>query len=61
MTDAENFDFDAGELSLDFANTAEMHASDKPDELLNEFGDLDLIIAGLYHCLFVAQCRLGNL
>ena len=40
MTNAEDFDFDAGELSLNFTNTAEMHASDKPDELLNEFGDL---------------------
>jgi predicted RNA-binding Zn ribbon-like protein len=40
MTKAEDFDFDAGELSLDFANTAEMHASDNPEELLNHYDDL---------------------
>jgi predicted RNA-binding Zn ribbon-like protein len=35
-----DFDFDAGELCLDFANTAEMHASQHPDELLHEYDDL---------------------
>ena len=40
MTNAQDFDFDAGELCLDFANTAEMHASQKPDESLHDFEDL---------------------
>jgi predicted RNA-binding Zn ribbon-like protein len=40
MTNASDFDFDAGQLSLDFANTAEMHASDNPDELLRDFDDV---------------------
>ena len=36
----DEFDFDAGELCLDFANTAEWHASDEPDEKLEGYGDL---------------------
>ena len=40
MTNALDFDFDAGELCLDYANTAEMHASQKPDESLHDFEDL---------------------
>ena len=40
MTQSEDFDFAAGDLSLDFANTAEMHASDNPKELLNDYNDL---------------------
>jgi predicted RNA-binding Zn ribbon-like protein len=34
------FDFDAGELCLDFANTNEWHASENPVEHLNSFVDL---------------------
>ena len=37
---ATNFDFDAGALCLDFANTAEWHASDQPQEKLNDISDL---------------------
>jgi predicted RNA-binding Zn ribbon-like protein len=34
------FDFDGGHLALDFANTAEWHASQEPLERLQEYGDL---------------------
>ena len=40
MTNAEDFDFDSGELCLDFANTAEWHASEQPAENLNDYHDL---------------------
>jgi len=33
------FDFDAGDLSLDFINTAEFHASAQPEEYLNSYSD----------------------
>ena len=35
-----NFDFESGALSLDFANTANWHASEKPEESLNSYADL---------------------
>jgi predicted RNA-binding Zn ribbon-like protein len=34
------YDFDAGDLSLDFANTKVWHASEKPEERLNSYADL---------------------
>jgi hypothetical protein len=34
------FDFGAGELCLDFANTKEWHASHNPIEHINDFEDL---------------------
>jgi len=34
------YDFDAGDLSLNFANTQDWHASDKPVENLKSFDDL---------------------
>ena len=34
------WDFDSGNLVLDFANTAEFHASNQPDEHLNSYADL---------------------
>lgn len=40
MTEIIDFDFDSGDLSLDFANTVDWHASDKPRELLNSYLDL---------------------
>jgi predicted RNA-binding Zn ribbon-like protein len=36
----KEWDFDAGHLVLDFANTAEFHASDTPDEMLETYPDL---------------------
>jgi predicted RNA-binding Zn ribbon-like protein len=36
----KDWDFDSGNLVLDFANTAEFHASDDPDEKLETFPDL---------------------
>jgi predicted RNA-binding Zn ribbon-like protein len=36
----ESFDFEAGELCLNFANTKEWHASENPVEHLNSFADL---------------------
>jgi len=33
------FDFEAGDLSLDFANTKNWHASENPEELLNNYND----------------------
>jgi predicted RNA-binding Zn ribbon-like protein len=36
----KEWDFDAGNLALDFANTAEFHASDHPDEMLESYADL---------------------
>jgi predicted RNA-binding Zn ribbon-like protein len=39
MTQIE-WELDAGNLVLDFANTAEFHASDQPDEKLNSYADL---------------------
>jgi predicted RNA-binding Zn ribbon-like protein len=35
-----SFDFDAGDLCLDFANTSNWHASDHPEESLHNFTDL---------------------
>ncbi|MFN2148005.1 MAG: CGNR zinc finger domain-containing protein [Anaerolineales bacterium] len=35
-----NFDFDGGHLALDFANTAEWHASEHPVERLENYADL---------------------
>jgi len=34
------YDFDAGDLSLDFANTKNWHASAAPEEYLNSYADL---------------------
>jgi len=34
------FDFESGSLSLDFANTMNWHASEKPEEGLNQYSDL---------------------
>jgi predicted RNA-binding Zn ribbon-like protein len=34
------WDFDSGNLVLDFANTTEFHASDHPDEHINSYTDL---------------------
>jgi len=34
------YDFDAGDLSLDFANTKDWHTSEKPIENLNSYADL---------------------
>lgn len=36
----KEWDFDSGKLVLDFANTAEFHASDHPEEMLETFPDL---------------------
>ena len=36
----KDWDFDSGKLVLDFANTAEFHASDQPDEMLENYSDL---------------------
>ncbi len=35
-----DWDFDAGRLPLDFANTAEWHASNQPHEMLQDYSDL---------------------
>jgi predicted RNA-binding Zn ribbon-like protein len=35
-----DFEFSAGELCLDFANTADWHASSNPQEYLNSYSDL---------------------
>ena len=35
--DTPDFDFDSGDLSLDFANTLEWHASDQPVEHLGNY------------------------
>lgn len=35
-----SFDFDSGDLSLDFANTKDMHASERPVEKLNRYEDI---------------------
>jgi predicted RNA-binding Zn ribbon-like protein len=37
---ARDWDFDAGRLPLDFANTAEWHASGQPHEMLQDYSDL---------------------
>jgi predicted RNA-binding Zn ribbon-like protein len=37
---SQNYDFEAGALCLDFANTADWHASDQPQETLNDIPDL---------------------
>jgi predicted RNA-binding Zn ribbon-like protein len=37
---AQHFDFEGGALGLDFANTAEWHASQEPHERLNDIADL---------------------
>ncbi len=34
------FEFDAGDLCLDFANTSNWHASEQPEESLHNFSDL---------------------
>ncbi len=36
----DSFDFEAGDLSLDFANTSNWHASEHPEESLHNFSDL---------------------
>jgi predicted RNA-binding Zn ribbon-like protein len=36
----DSFDFDAGNLCLDFANTSNWHASDAPEESIHNFADL---------------------
>jgi predicted RNA-binding Zn ribbon-like protein len=36
----QTFDFASGDLSLDFANTANWHASEKPEEMLKQVADL---------------------
>lgn len=36
----DKFDLESGALCLDFANTVEWHASDQPEDLLNDFSDL---------------------
>jgi predicted RNA-binding Zn ribbon-like protein len=38
--DENKWDFRAGNLALDFANTVDWPASDHPEELLNTYGDL---------------------
>jgi hypothetical protein len=38
--DAEALALDAGRLCLDFANTADWHASEQPVELLTSYADL---------------------
>lgn len=38
--DYRNWDFDSGNLVLDFANTADWHASDQPSEYLRTYSDL---------------------
>lgn len=40
MTIIHKFDFDAGELCLDFVNTAEWHDTEQPIDRLNDFADL---------------------
>jgi predicted RNA-binding Zn ribbon-like protein len=35
-----SFEFDAGDLCLDFANTSDWHASEHPEESLHNFSDL---------------------
>jgi predicted RNA-binding Zn ribbon-like protein len=37
---SESFDLDAGALCLDFANTVEWHASERPVDRLNDISDL---------------------
>ena len=37
---SRNWDFDAGKLPLNFANTAEWHASQNPQEMLETYPDL---------------------
>lgn len=36
----KDWDLDSGNLVLDFANTAEFHASEQPDEMLETYSDL---------------------
>lgn len=38
--DAPSFDFESGELCLDFANTSDWHASEHPQERLRSYADL---------------------
>jgi predicted RNA-binding Zn ribbon-like protein len=40
MDSVHEFEFDSGRLSLDFANTAEWHASQQPTERLTGYGQL---------------------
>ena len=37
---ADNFDLESGELCLDFANTVDWHASQHPQDRLNDYSDL---------------------
>jgi predicted RNA-binding Zn ribbon-like protein len=37
---ADKFDFESGELCLDFTNTVDWHASQHPQDRLNDFSDL---------------------
>jgi predicted RNA-binding Zn ribbon-like protein len=39
-TNESPWNFQAGNLALDFANTMDWHASDHPEELLNSYSDL---------------------
>jgi predicted RNA-binding Zn ribbon-like protein len=55
---ADEFDVDAGELCLNFANTLDYHASENPVERLNHFGDL--IRWGEASCLLQGD-RAGHL
>ena len=36
----DSYDFEAGDLSLDFANTSNWHASEHPEESLHSYSDL---------------------
>lgn len=38
--ETQDFDFDAGALCLDFANTVDWHASDRPHDRLQDYFDL---------------------
>ena len=37
---SDSFDMDAGALCLDFANTVEWHASERPVDRVNDISDL---------------------
>lgn len=40
INSAQDWDFDSGKLPLDFANTAEWHASGQPRDMLESYSDL---------------------
>ena len=40
MVNEKHFDFDSGDLCLDFANTSDWHASQHPEEKLADYQDL---------------------